>query len=48
MPITPSVMPNGTMIFGPNRGTKMFVESCAASTSMPIIGRNDRPVVIGE
>ena len=41
-------MPIGTMTFGPNRGTKRFVDSWAASTSMRIIGRNARPVWIGE
>ena len=48
IPTAPSVMPIGTMTFGPNRGTKMFVASWAASTSIPIIGRNARPVWIGE
>ena len=41
-------MPIGTITLGPNRGTRKFVDSCAASTSMAIIGRNDRPVWIGE
>ena len=44
---TPSVIPNGTMIFGPNRGTKMFVPSWAARTSIPIIGRKETPVCTG-
>jgi len=48
MPIAASIMPMGTMIFGPNRGTKIFVDSCAASTNITIIGRNDTPVCIGE
>ncbi len=48
MPITPSVMPIGTSTFGPNRGTKRLVPSWAASTSIPIIGRKESPVWIGE
>ncbi|KQN39194.1 hypothetical protein ASE87_15470 [Frigoribacterium sp. Leaf44] len=47
MPITPRVMPNGTMILGPKRGTKMFVDNWAASTSIAIIGRKARPVFVG-
>ena len=48
MPIAPRLMPIGTRILGPNRGTKVLVDSCAASTSMAIIGKKDTPVCIGE
>ena len=47
IPITPSVMPDGTMIFGPSRGRKKFVESCAARMSDRVMGRNATPVCMG-
>ncbi|WP_255453297.1 hypothetical protein [Cryobacterium tagatosivorans] len=42
--MAPSAIPNGTMTFGPKRGTKMFVDNCEARTSIAITGRKDSPV----
>jgi hypothetical protein len=42
-----SSIPAGTRIFGPSRGSNRFVLSCAAMTSITIIGRKATPVCIG-
>ena len=41
-------MPVGTSGRGPKRGSSRVVPSGRASMSAPIIGRNARPVWIGE
>ena len=43
----PMAMPSGTTIFGPNRGTRKFVWTCAVMTMNSTIGRNAVPVCIG-